>query len=447
MTNLVTARLIIIVFSCLFLALERTTLIEDLSVWPHTIALFGVVHLMRLEYRNCPAHTLAIFYQSFYFTGMLLSAVLITAGLPMIEIGEVGTANGTFWALVIFLVCGTAASSMGFRVKLPLDSGRRRLGAILERRFVIGLTVAVVATSILVLLLFSNPYSLGMDRVVYWDTVVPGHLSWVNSAVRQTVLFPILLFYMSESGSSQRRLASGLIAAYLVITVVMLGEKASAFILYSAIWLLVLGAYRGRFGFDRRMLILLVGGLGSIYALLSYNYGVAEYGDAFIITRIAMQAQVLWSVLNSFDFPFFSQVASECFWGCDAASGPADYVSLRYLPSYLYAIYSESGSTLSGFLPGLAILSFGFFGALILHILVSFVLGFIASRLLDQFRRHNLLYSFLLFKVYFAMILYWYAAIHTAVHSLIFFLTIALVVVIFVVGGNRKRRISSPHQA
>ena len=162
--------------------------------------------------------------------------------------------------------------------------------------------------------------------------------------------------------------------------------------------------------------------------LVVIDYRTSEYGGAFILTRIALQAQVLWSSLNLNTFPF---VPNESLVALGNFQSSADFISYKMLPTYLYEYYAENGTTLSGFMPGFYIIFFGYFGAAMLHAFLSFIAGYITGILISAIRSKAFFTSFLWLKIYLGIIFSWYALIFSSLASWVFVFGLFLIFLMY----------------
>src|SRR5690606_12287450 len=167
-------------------------------------------------------------------------------------------------------------------------------------------------------------------------------------------------------------------------------KKFSGMVWLIAYVLIVWGSYGAKF--NKKMVFL--GGIvvALLVVLVSSSYmflGRDPY--EFILLRLAMQGQLLWSVLAEEEIRLVDYEYIDCFFGlCYGASSGLDFLSERYLPVDLYRFYSDNGSVLSGSNPALAILSFGVMPSLLINIIFALVLGFLSAVLVKSIRSKNI---------------------------------------------------------
>lgn len=98
----------------------------------------------------------------------------------------------------------------------------------------------------------------------------------------------------------------------------------------------------------------------------------------------------------------------------------------------------KPGAVQSGFMPAISILTFGMIASLLLHITVTFVLGFAQRKMVASFATGKPIYGFLLFKAQFSLTIMWFASSMGPLRGLI--LTLALITtfrIAFVKKGGR----------
>src|SRR5690606_37189472 len=79
-----------------------------------------------------------------------------------------------------------------------------------------------------------------------------------------------------------------------------------------------------------------------------------------------------------------------------------------------YLLYYDVGTSLSGLLPALPIMTLGFALAFTLHLVICFCLGVLQREVAAMVSRQNFIAAFLLYKVLLGFILLWFAAVETA---------------------------------
>lgn len=432
----------IILVSFFFMALERLGVLAGSStIWSIAMLLFLFIYLLR-EFFRFREHTISYFYQIFYFLGVIASAFLISTGAYMVEIRKVGDANGVFWTGVIFFVAGLEASRFTYykSIRRFQVSVSPCFNKDVEKIFLLFITSAALLASLVVFVKYSGPLIIGVERSEFWSSIVPSGFSFVPSLIIQTFFLAIAL-YWPRGNKKSTKMAVLIIFLYLCSTAVVLGQKFSAFIIYAMIFFLYMAAHHPRFRISFKMVVWFFVTFLLIVGLVVYSYEVIGRDAGFISVRLALQSQLNWSVLNAVPFPWGVNAPLSCFMGCQFGSG-ADYISYKFLPETVYRHYTEAGTGLSGFLPALPILIFGFPVALALHVVFSMFTGKLQAYLVSQIRKRNTIYSFLVFKIYFSLVLFWYAAIHYAVYSKLFIFSLLLclmLLVLFYVSNARDR--------
>lgn len=374
-----------------------------------------------LEFYLYRRHFLISFYQFFYYFGMFLSSFFIINGAHMIEIDAVGTSNGLVGILSIFYIVGMAFSKVAFYSSLRLYD-KIPLGDLpfkLERIFVYMFALTPVLLLSFVAFKYSTPLQLGLNRVDFWREVIPSNFKLLPSITWQMFFFvPAIIFSFNATAGKL------ILFFYFLLTFFVLGQKASAFILFIMIFCIYLSYLNFRFNFKAVVCFLFFCFL--IFGFIAYHYISVGYGVDFVATRIALQAQLLWSVMNDQMFFINIQGLFEYFKNSDFVY----LIENKYMPSYLYEHYVNTGSTLSGFMPAASIFAFGLPLALFVNLLISFFVGCVGAVLQSSVRLKHFIVSFFIFKIYFSIIMFWYAALPLTINSYLGFLVIVFLVVI-----------------
>lgn len=388
--------------------------------WNYVIAFILLGFYLVTLLRDHLAATLTSFYQIFYYLGMLVSAVAISSGVHMIEIDRLGNSNGLFWVLVIWFVAGMEATRIGydFSSRVHLGQGIARLAPIISRVVIFVVVGGVLSLATYVFLVTGGPLLQDVERVTFWRTMAPSGTSLLPSLVNQTFFFAAFYFLW------QRRLKGGplvpaiAIAGYIVTAVLVLGQKFSIFIVFLHTIFLIIPGFNPNIRINKRYFLILLIFFAIVLTYVALTYISDNRGASFILTRIALQAQLLWSVLNDANVAHLLPSEPACHLRCDSFVSGMDYISKRYLPEVRYNHYSAGGTTLSGFMPALSFLTFGVLMSGLLHLFISFILGFVQRKLVDSCDSGSVIYSFLLFKTQFSLVMIWFAAMHTALPGL-----------------------------
>ncbi len=405
----------------------------------HIGMLFLVCYYIRLHYRGNPTFVLSSFYDIYAFLGLLVSAMAISNGAYMLEIDKVGNANGTFWIVTIFFVLGKEAALFGF-IGLQRHGSRHYLPRLPDKwsMRLIGIVVGIVMViAIAILIVFKGPILAGTDRVTFWKSSVPAPLNLFPSLVAQTFFVAAYFYHYRKSNGGSVLAPTLVIVAYITVSVLLLGEKFSVYVIYIYGWLVIKSALTKstRVSAGDTVKWLLVGLL--LLSVIAAFYAMDGKGMSFILVRAALQSQLTWSVLNEEFVRLVSGGEYECYFGCGSHATGADFISSKYLPTSLWEAYSDGGAGLSGFMPALPILLYGIFVALVMHMLISVLFGFIQYRVVHSIRGGNLIYSFLLFKIYLGSTLFWYAAKLSVVPGIV--IVIILVAMLHLVAPTSRR--------
>jgi len=132
-----------------------------------------------------------------------------------------------------------------------------------------------------------------------------------------------------------------------------------------------------------------------------------------------MQGQLLWSVFTENSETLLFGQNWTCIVGCNTYNTGTDYISAKYLPHTIWDSYLATGSGLTGFMPALPILTLGLPIALTLHIAISWMLGILQKIIINVINNQDLVTSLLLFKIYFGLLVAWYASKESAIPGVI----------------------------
>ncbi|HWK42609.1 MAG TPA: DUF6418 domain-containing protein [Croceibacterium sp.] len=373
--------------------------------------------------------------------GILLSAAVVSAGADMIEVGAFGDANGSFWIILAFFFAGIEATCLGFRSNIFIFFGEKSPNQSKQEASIIILPIVftVILLGFFIFFTSGSPILLGVDRVTFWRTIVPENFSFFPSLVIQTYFFLSYYFLYMKMKGEKIFIPSIIIISYIFITIMILGEKFSAFILAISAWMTIISGTFPSFKINSKQLLYISIISLLIISLISVNYAISGRDSSFIFSRIALQSQLMWS-LSSDQYGLSMLPSSDwsCFWQCGYFDSGSDYISHRYLPNNVYSFYYDNGTNLSGFTPALPMLTFGFFIAYILNILACLSLGAIQKSIHISIKRENFITSFLLYKVQLGIAIAWFGAIHSAIIGSVFALIFSIVY-IFIFGVNNKK--------
>lgn len=393
----------------------------DWANWSHGIGMLLSFIYIWIFFRSHQAAVLTSFFQIYFMLGMMFSAAIISGGVYMIEIGRFGTQNGFFWVLVAYLVGGLEASRVGYNLagRLRFGNGMLRPSDGINKLLIILFVGITLLLSAYVLLRSGGPVLRGVDRVTFWKTMAPAGTAIVPSLVSQSFFFAAFYYLWCRGTLRSMRLPLVIILAYVFVAVFVLGQKFSMFIIFINAWFLIAPAFFPNIRVRLRLIVVSLVLIVILIGFTAFTYVAGGKDVDFVLVRAALQAQLLWSVFeDTTNLSLLPQHAA-CYFGCGPFENGQDYISFRYLPIGLFYFYTDAGNTLSGFMPALSILTFGFLLSVFLHLLVSFSLGFIQRKLVMVLAHTNLLYGFLLFKFQFGLIFVWYVSSFDPINGLV----------------------------
>lgn len=411
----------------------------ELANWNHITGGLGMVWYLRFLFKDCRALFTTEFYYIVYAIGMLISSALVSGGAYMIEITEFGNQNGAFWIVVAYFITGYEASRIGFSLagKFRLGANPYRFSWRFNRLLIIILTTSALGVAASIFIRYGGPLLQGVDRVTFWRTIVPNDFSFVPSLLIQTFFFAAFYFLWIRHARKRSIMAAFLLIAYVLAALFVLGQKFSAFIIYIHTWLVISAALFH----DFKIKLLHIIGLTSVVILLSLSiivsYTLLDHDAIFALVRVALQSQLLWSVLADESKLSLWPQDWICYFSCPPFNSGADYISFLYLPYDMYNFYTDGGSVLSGFMPALSIITFGLIASLLTHILILFILGFIQRKILFSLTAGNMIYGFLLFKLHLGLTMIWFSAMTSAAPGLLtVFVSICIYRLFFIKKNN-----------
>jgi len=433
------ATLALIVFSaCIIMFfVERMHLIafSPISIIAIVIALIRYFYLCVQSKREV---LFSSFYQIYAMLALLLSAIAISSGAYMLEVGAFGSANGSVWVILAYFIAGIEATFRGFQSKISLGIAGKIIPQPwpVARRLILVIVCAVGLIGFYILFTAGSPILIGVDRVTFWRSIAPEHFSFIPSLITQTYFFICYYTLVAHKMRDHPAASVFVIFLYIFITVVILGQKFSAFILLASAWLMVLPGVFPNFKI-RALYVLPVVVISILLLLLVvWSYSLSGRDASFIFYRVALQAQLIWSVLSDpYNFKLFPSSDWRCYFGCGFMDSGQDYISLQYLPFDLYKYYYSGGTTLSGFMPALSILTFGIIISFLIHLLVCFMLGVMQREICLTVRKGNFIASFLLYKVQLGFMLMWFSALNSTFIGIIL-AAIALIIYLVLFGWS-----------
>lgn len=392
---------LIAVVALIFLFAER----EYSSVYWVIVQVFGGVALLVylwMLYQKRRAVLFTSFYQVFYWLGILASALVISTGAYMIEIEQTGTTNGTFWLALIFFVAGMEMTVIGYICAARPIPGLAvaRFSAGIQKFLIFAAVGVTLVVSAYVFIQHRGPILAGEDRVTFWSQF-SFPLSMAPSFITQAFFFAAYYYLWQARRNERALLATLIVVGFILIGYFILGEKFSLYILYINTWLFLLAGLLPNFTIRGRAVLVAGAVCLGLFSVVGITYLRDGYGLGFILTRGALQAQLLWSVVEDGSAFRISPQNVACFFGCEDFWNGRDYISHRYLPPPLYEHYANMGNVLSGFNPALPLLTFGLAATGAIYLLASFILGWLQRKTVNAFSQENMIYGLLLFKIHF----------------------------------------------
>lgn len=375
----------------------------------------SLVLLVFYCYKSSPAFLLTSGMTFYYYIGMCISLLMVTSGVHMIEINKAGDGNGSAFIMLSFFIFSIGISKSIFELTLK-KSGKKHIPRLSLK--LVSTTLLIIITLVLMLgmfifLVYSGPVLKGMNRVEFWESMKSTGLSFFPTLVIQSFYFVVFYYLHKKYDKNRYRVGLLFLLSYLLITILILGQKFSAFIIYITIFFSIFPSFHSKIVLRARVLFL--GGLlfCALIGIIALFYILQGRDGYFIFVRAALQGQLMWSVHNG-NFPALIADNFNCFWGCGEFSNGVDYISYKYLPIATYTHYMNTGTQLSGFAPALQLLTLGIIPTVILQLIVSSLLGFLQARMMIYNSQRNFIMGFLLFKLSFTVFLIWHVIMFTA---------------------------------
>lgn len=343
----------------------------------------------------------ALFF--YYYLALLTGSVLAETGAIMIEINQTGSLNGSTLLAILTLLVFVHVSRFFFSLTLkkiqnsPFPSFDRKIETSLSLLF----AVISLLLSAYHLFKFGSPIILGLERSTFFSNIGERWGEQLYTAALHTFPFCAALYVIAER-KALKITSAVFIALYFFTVVFVFGHKASALILLLSILLVFYGATDGRLTTKLTITLLTFG--FSILTLVYIHYSFLNRNPIeFISTRLALQAQLLWSVVEDPSLSLISANFLHCLTGCREADSLNDLITQRYLPAYLYDFYRETKTSLSGFHPATQIAAFGALAFFFLHSMIAALTGAGLAILCKLIHEKSALISAILFKLYFAI--------------------------------------------
>lgn len=416
--------------------------IGDWANWNHALGAIILIWYLVVSYKAHREVILTGFFQIYYSIGMLLSAALVSGGMYMFEIAEFGDQNGTFWVMMTYFVSGLEVNRFGYRLSRFFRFGGnvKKLSRRTSTSVILFITTTTLVISTYVFISYRGPVLNGIDRVTFWREFVPSYLSFTPTLVIQSFFFVAFYCLWSWRIEKKSKLPVFILISYVLVGIFVLGEKLSLFLTFMTVWFALLPGVFPDFVIRRTHIIALIGVLFFLVTSVLVSYMLQDKDSGFALARVALQAQVLWSVFNDAQAHNFWSNDWSCYFGCNQFSDGKNWIAYQYLPFNLYNFYTDGGTTLSGFMPALSIMTMGVVMSLLLHLSISFVLGVFQQKILNAVAEENILYTLLLYKAHLSLTFIWFAAMQTAIPGLIVvLLSIGVYRVCFPVTTAKKR--------
>lgn len=406
-----------------YLNSERNTQLLEYIIVP-----FSLIMVVYYYYKYHPAFLFTSAMPFYYYIGMCVSLLLVNSGIHMIEVDQYGSPNGSVLIMLAYFFYSIGISKIFFSIIINKNSKPKlpSLPKSFSNSLMLVFLTGIVVLGLLLIVFFAGPVIKGMNRVAFWTEMEGKGLAFYPTLMIQTFYFVAYSYFNKRYNGSNFYYSLFLLLCYFLLTVMLLGQKFSAFIVYFSIMAMLLPSFTSNLKLKKTTFFLLFLFMIFLVVIISVSYVAQGYSSDFILTRIALQGQVLWSTIN-FHFPELIKKGDGCLFGCAGSINVIDYISYELLPLSTYLHYSATGTTLSGFAPAAQFMSMGLLPTFILQTLVFALLGYLQAKTIIYNRERNFFVGFLIFKISFSVFLIWHAVMFTAIKGLLFTVAILLV--------------------
>ncbi|MDU3814906.1 hypothetical protein [Mixta calida] len=428
--------------------MENLGFFSEPAALEYIIIPLSLIILLIYCYKSSPAFLFTSGMTFYYYIGMCVSLLMVSSGLHMIEINKIGNGNGAAFIMLSFFVfsLGISKTSFEFTLKKTSNNYISRLSLKLVSTALLIIISSVLILGFFIFLVYSGPVLKGVNRVEFWESMKSTGLSFFPTLVIQSFYFVVFYYLHKKYDKKRRRVGLFLLLSYLITTILVLGAKFSAFIIYITVFFSILPSFHSNIIFRARTFFLMGLVFCALISIVALFYILQGRDGSFIFVRAALQGQLMWSVHNG-NFPTLLADNFSCFWGCDGFNSGADYISYKYLPTATYTHYINTGTNLSGFAPALQLLTLGIIPTVILQTIVSGLLGFLQARMVIYNSQRNFIMGFLLFKLSFTVFLIWYAIMFTALTGGILTILAIVLYIILCKSTDRKKSLETSKHA
>lgn len=363
----------------------------------------------------------------YYYIGMCISLLMVSNGVSMIEIDQIGTANGSAFMMLATCIYSITVSKISF--EWAMNSRRvakaSRLSSKLINTLLKFIIAGVLCLGVIILIMYAGPVILNQNRVAFWESMSSTGLGFYPTLVIQTFYFAAYYYLFNRFHKNKPKLALIFLCGYIFITIMVLGEKFSAFIIYGSVFFALLPSFSNQLKLGKKYFVLCIVFFALLIATIVLSYITQGYDSEFIFARIALQGQLMWSIFNN-SFPDFTSEQLQCLNGCNGFISGVDYMSFNFLPLTTYNHYLATSTSLSGFSPAIQFWLLGIGLTLVLQTFVSMVMGFLQAKMVIYNNEKNFVIGFFIFKLNFSIFLIWHALMFSAITGALITLTIML---------------------
>lgn len=405
-----------------------------------SVAFFTIYMLVNIVVNR--SFFLLIVFAWYYFLFLILGTASVESGVYMLEIAEWGSPNGStalvLFFCILFINCLRASwhfFSLQFeRTYIPSFNVK------LERTFGVLVCFIIILFCCFLIYRYSSPILLGIERSTFKAHFAPSWYTGLYSVFWQSFIIITLLWFFTDG--IKKGVFSLFVLIYFSIMFLVFGEKFTGLILLLFSLLAVYGA-QGR-SFNLWAIITLASCGLIIFSLVFYSYFlIGREPLEFILLRVALQGQLIWSLVSDPSIDLVHSVDWGCIVGsCTGGESLADAISKKYLPTDQYFHYLEAGNALSGFMPATHIFAFGLPTALVLCILFATIYGAAAAFFATAVRSRNLFMSVLAYKLFFSVGMIYFTRPGAILQSAIFWLGICglcLLLLLSHIFGNKEQ--------
>lgn len=392
---------------------------EEVALITYPIILAGTIYFIYRLAKHDFSYFASHFLFLYYYFALLAGTSLAEMGSYMPEIRETGKPNGatliTIFTALIFII-----TSRKFHATTYKHISRLRFKRYFSLKTESNVSIIIASLPLIFsgihLYVYGSPLLLQVERSTFFASI--GN-SWGNLIYANILYtFPLSIALISFSPRKATRIIGYTLAlAGLSSVTIVFGHKMSALVVLLSTILIFLSANKKRSDHPLTTAIKIIAVSIPILIYIQYTFLERDVLE-FAVSRIAMQGQLLWSVLNDNELSLIFPNAFGCITECKHSNSLNDALAQRYLPWTLYSFYEETNTSLSGFHPATQIAAFGIIFFILIHFILSAIIGFLMAVTQTLIEIKSPIGVLLIFKIFFAFYYFYFVSISDGLTSI-----------------------------